>query len=135
MESEAAPLLGRTAGLLYVASSAFMFSLMSCAVKYESETMSTMESVFWRSLFSWIITLASMVWHGSKFSVAKEFWWYLTLRCVAGFSSMALGFWAMTQLALADASVIIFTSPRSFSYKPNLFETLNQFFSSVKTRA
>ncbi|OQR83668.1 Drug/Metabolite Transporter (DMT) Superfamily [Achlya hypogyna] len=98
-------------GLSLVAASAFMFSLMSCAVKFESGTMTSMESVFWRSLFSWLLTLATILVRGSRLTVTKEFWGYLALRCVVGFISMALGFWTMTQMALADASVIIFTSP------------------------
>lgn len=35
----------------------------------------------------------------------------LFLQCLFGFASVAFGFYAMSKMILADASVIIFTSP------------------------
>lgn len=35
----------------------------------------------------------------------------LFLQCLFGFASVAFGFYAMSKMTLADASVIIFTSP------------------------
>ncbi|OQS07564.1 Drug/Metabolite Transporter (DMT) Superfamily [Thraustotheca clavata] len=101
----------RLLGLLFVAASAFAFSLVSLAVKYESSSMSSMESVFWRSLFSWSVTKLHIIVQKQNLYVDSEYTFYLTIRCVVGFASMALGFWTITQMALADASVLIFTSP------------------------
>jgi hypothetical protein len=36
---------------------------------------------------------------------------YLFFRCLAGFSSISFAFYAVSQMVLADASVLIFTSP------------------------
>jgi len=43
--------------------------------------------------------------------VAREFWPALATRCLVGSCAMSLGFYAMQQMVLADASVLLFTSP------------------------
>ncbi|OQR83657.1 Drug/Metabolite Transporter (DMT) Superfamily [Achlya hypogyna] len=98
-------------GLSLVACSAFTFSLMSCAIKYESYVMSSMETVFWRSFFAWLLILVAIRFNGVSLYVAPEYRFFLGIRCFVGFTSMSLGFWTMSQMVLADASVIIFTSP------------------------
>ncbi|KDO33950.1 hypothetical protein SPRG_01228 [Saprolegnia parasitica CBS 223.65] len=98
-------------GLSLVACSAFTFSLMSCAIKYESYVMSSMETVFWRSGFAWILILIAIKCQRVSLYVAPEYRFFLAIRCFVGFLSMSLGFWTMSQMVLADASVIIFTSP------------------------
>jgi len=49
----------RLLGLMLVAISAFTFSLMSACIKFESFTISSMETVFWRSGISWVFNLVS----------------------------------------------------------------------------
>ncbi|OQS03774.1 Drug/Metabolite Transporter (DMT) Superfamily [Thraustotheca clavata] len=101
----------RVIGLGYITASAFAFSLMSCAVKFESATLSSMQSVFWRSIVSWLICAASMLATKRSFVVAPEFHFFLGVRCIMGFCSMALGFWAISQMTLPDATALLFTSP------------------------
>ncbi|EQC33967.1 hypothetical protein SDRG_08646 [Saprolegnia diclina VS20] len=98
-------------GLILISFSAFTFSLMSSAIKYESYFFSAMETVFWRSCFAWLINLCFVLYYKIDLTVEYENRFNLLVRNVAGFLSMALSFWTMSQLVLADASVIIFTSP------------------------
>ncbi|OQS07566.1 Drug/Metabolite Transporter (DMT) Superfamily, partial [Thraustotheca clavata] len=98
-------------GLSLVACSALTFSLMSCAIKYESYVMSSMETVFWRSLFAWILILITIAWNRISLYVEPQYRFFLGIRCIVGFTSMSLGFWTMSQMVLADANVLIFTTP------------------------
>ncbi|OQR88389.1 Drug/Metabolite Transporter (DMT) Superfamily [Thraustotheca clavata] len=98
-------------GLILISFSALTFSLMSSAIKYESYFFSAMETVFWRSLFAWIINLAFVMYYKINLSVEYDDRFNLLVRNTAGFLSMAFSFWTMSQMVLADASVIIFTSP------------------------
>ncbi|OQR82375.1 Drug/Metabolite Transporter (DMT) Superfamily [Achlya hypogyna] len=98
-------------GLSFIAASALTFSLMSSAIKYESFSIAAMETVFWRSSIAGLINLACVWYHGVSLAVPREDWGSLAARVLVGFGSMALGFYTVSQLVLADASVIIFTSP------------------------
>lgn len=48
---------------------------------------------------------------GQSLDVPPEHRKMLLIRCVVGFSSMGFAFYAISQMVLADASVVIFTSP------------------------
>ncbi|ETV86462.1 hypothetical protein H257_01654 [Aphanomyces astaci] len=101
----------RLLGLGLVAMSAFTFSLMSAAIKYESSYMSSMETLFWRAIVAWIFNLILVLATRTNLHVPSEFMPPLAFRCVVGFCSMSLTFWTMSQMVLADASCIVFTSP------------------------
>ncbi|ETW04727.1 hypothetical protein H310_03876 [Aphanomyces invadans] len=101
----------RLFGLALVAMSAFTFSLMSAAIKYESSYMSSMETLFWRAAVAWVFNLILVVATQTQLHVSSEFVKPLAFRCIIGFFSMSLTFWTMSQMVLADASCIIFTSP------------------------
>ncbi|EQC33968.1 hypothetical protein SDRG_08647 [Saprolegnia diclina VS20] len=98
-------------GLTYIAASALTFSLMSSAIKYESFTIAAMETVFWRSSIAGLINLVFVWYHGISLAVAPTDRRNVAARSLVGFLSMATGFYTMSQLVLADSSVIIFTSP------------------------
>ncbi|KAF0699370.1 hypothetical protein As57867_010012, partial [Aphanomyces stellatus] len=101
----------RLLGLGLVAMSAFTFSLMSAAIKYESSYMSSMETLFWRSFVAWVFILILILVTRTSLYVSRDMVPYVAFRSVIGFCSMALTFWTMSQMVLADASCIIFTSP------------------------
>lgn len=48
---------------------------------------------------------------GVSLKVEQPHRFALATRCLIGYSGMSLGFYAMQQMVLADASVLIFTSP------------------------
>lgn len=49
--------------------------------------------------------------NGVSLTVEPKFRNVLTTRCLVGYTSMALEFYAMANMVLADASVLIFTCP------------------------
>lgn len=44
-------------GMALVAASAFTFSLLSTLIKYASQSMPSMETVFWRAFVAWLFNL------------------------------------------------------------------------------
>lgn len=44
-------------GMILVAASAFTFSLLSTLIKYASESLPSMETVFWRAFVAWLLNL------------------------------------------------------------------------------
>ncbi|RLN66451.1 hypothetical protein BBJ29_002295 [Phytophthora kernoviae] len=97
--------------MAYVATSALCFSLMSTFIKYMTFTFSSMEAIFWRSVFAFICNFIAVKLTGQSLYVAPEDRRMLLYRCIAGFTSMSFAFYAISQMVLADASVVIFTSP------------------------
>ena len=52
------------------------------------------------------------IWYtGKTLYVAERDRAMLFYRCLAGFSSISFAFYALSQMVLADSSVIVFTSP------------------------
>ncbi|KAF1331252.1 Drug/metabolite transporter, partial [Globisporangium splendens] len=47
-------------GMILVAASAFTFSLLSTLIKYASQSMPSMETVFWRSFVAWLLNLIAV---------------------------------------------------------------------------
>lgn len=67
-----------------------------------------------RVLIVWLTGWAMQVciwYNGMSVYVAPEDRKMLFYRCLAGFSSISFAFYAVSQMVLADASVIVFTSP------------------------
>ncbi|DBA00910.1 TPA: LOW QUALITY PROTEIN: hypothetical protein N0F65_006110, partial [Lagenidium giganteum] len=101
----------RVKGMILVAMSAFTFSLLSTLIKFESRSMSSMETVFWRSSVALVLNLMAVRAAGVSLHVPKKHRMALLSRCAFGSCSMSMSFYAMQQMVLADASVLIFTSP------------------------
>ncbi|KAF0684530.1 Aste57867_23529 [Aphanomyces stellatus] len=105
----------RLLGLGLVAMSAFTFSLLSAAIKcddmYESSYMSSMETVFWRSFVALVFIFILILVTRTSLHVPHDMVPFVIYRSVGGFCVMALTFWTMSQMVLADASCIIFTAP------------------------
>lgn len=98
-------------GIACVAVSALCFSLMSTFIKYMTFTFSSMEAILWRSTGAFVCNSIAVMVSGRSLFVAPEKRCMLALRCLAGFVSIGFAFYAMSQMVLADASVIVFTSP------------------------
>ncbi|OWZ18752.1 Drug/Metabolite Transporter [Phytophthora megakarya] len=98
-------------GISCVALSAVCFSLMSTMVKFNTYTMTSIEAIFWRSIVAMVLNYACIWYSGKTLYVAPEDRMMLFYRCLAGFSSISFAFYALSQMVLADSSVIVFTSP------------------------
>lgn len=98
-------------GMALVALSAVCFSWMSTFVKYETYYMTSMEAVFWRSSISWCINYGVIRYTGQSVSIHLADRKMLVFRCFVGFTSIAFAFYAVSKMVLADASVLVFTSP------------------------
>ncbi|KAF0694582.1 Aste57867_14570 [Aphanomyces stellatus] len=98
-------------GLSLVALSAVTASLVTTCVKYESVDLYAMETVFWRFVIAYVFTLILVLYAKVDLLVAPEHHWDLICRCLYGFGAIASLFWAITQMTLADASTLAFTSP------------------------
>ena len=98
-------------GNLWMLVAGFFFACMGALVKVGAETLSSNELVFYRSLFGLItITLMIFASRGAK-SLRTPRWRLHASRSVLGFISLALYFYAITQLPLATAITLNYTSP------------------------
>lgn len=98
-------------GLLLVAVSALMFSLMSLCVKVAGRTVPSLQLVFFRGLVNWLLNAAAIVltrtpWRGYK---ADRPW--LMARALTGVAGMCCVYLALTAISMSDATVLAFTSP------------------------
>ncbi|RLN26269.1 hypothetical protein BBJ28_00004539, partial [Nothophytophthora sp. Chile5] len=98
-------------GLACVAASALCFSFMTTFIKYETHMMSSMEAIFWRSSGAFVCNFLCVLYYRQNLYVVPAQRVMLSLRCLAGFGSITFAFYAISQMVLADASVIILTSP------------------------
>lgn len=98
-------------GITCVALSAVSFSLTSTAIKYLTYSMTAIEAIFWRSVVGIVLNQMCMWYSGKSLYVAPSDRFMLFCRCLAGFSSISFAFYALSQMVLADSSVIVFTSP------------------------
>ena len=110
-------------GLLYVAISAFTFSIMSLLVKFANNNgtgLSPLSLACYRGFFSFLFNFLYSLFvkkqpiHkvlGFNLGLTSSQRWALVGRCIAGTISISAGYTAMTLLPLGDASSLIFTSP------------------------
>ncbi|KAL4141081.1 hypothetical protein PRNP1_014203 [Phytophthora ramorum] len=98
-------------GITCVALASLCFSFMSTFIKYMTFTFSSMEATFWRSVGVLVCNYVVVKVSGTSLDVPQEYRKMLLYRCIAGFACMGFAFYAMSQMVLADASSIVFTSP------------------------
>jgi drug/metabolite transporter (DMT)-like permease len=98
-----------SAGVRYMLAAAFFFSLMSLMVKVAGQFVPSQEIVLARGVVSlvlsyWMVKRARISpWGNRK--------WILILRGVFGFAAMSCFYYALTQLPIAEATVLHFTNP------------------------
>lgn len=98
-----------TNGVLEMVLSALFFSIMSLLVKIVGERIPTAQIVLARSLVSlllswWILKSLKVDWRGNCPSL-------LILRGLFGLGGLLCFFWAISQLALSDVTVLHYTNP------------------------
>jgi drug/metabolite transporter (DMT)-like permease len=85
------------------------FALMGVCVKYAAVTFSAAELVFWRS-FGTMVMSALLLMHRGLPLATKRFGMH-THRGVSGFVSLFMFFYALTELPIATAMSLNYTSP------------------------
>lgn len=101
----------RARALGYIALAAFCLSLMRVCVKFASRQVTSHETVLWRSTVAWLLNLLLVQRGRVTLAVAPKLRWRLFWRCFFGTFGISIQFYAMAQMVLTDAVVIIFTSP------------------------
>ncbi|KAL4158496.1 hypothetical protein PRNP1_004272 [Phytophthora ramorum] len=101
----------RIAGLILVGTSAVLASCIATLTKDADFKLSPVETLFWRSLVSWLLTLAAIAATGIRMRVKKEFHRPLVLRCVTGCVAMMLTLLVLQTLAVSNATAITYFSP------------------------
>lgn len=101
---------GTTRGILWMLASAFAFTAMLGTVKPASQNLHPFEVTFFRHFFTLLVMLPWMLRLGVENLRTKKFP-LIALRGLLGFISTVLWFYAVPNLALADATAINFTAP------------------------
>ena len=96
-------------GLLYIAGSAFLFSLMGLFAKLAGERIPTMEVVFVRSAFMTVVTYGLIRRAGLSAMGVDQLG--LGLRGVLGVIALSLFYFSLVRLPLGDATAIFYTTP------------------------
>ncbi len=96
-------------GVRYILTSTLFFSLMSALVKVAGRGLPIPEIVFARGvvslpLASWLVWRAGVPMWGNRR-------WILVLRGLIGFAAMSCFYFALTRIAIAEATVLHFTNP------------------------
>jgi len=96
-------------GVRYILISTLFFSLMSVLVKLAGQRLPVLEVVFARGVVSlplafWLVRRAAVPLWGNRR-------WILVLRGLIGFAAMSCFYFALTRIAIAEATVLHFTSP------------------------
>lgn len=96
-------------GARQIVVAALLFSLMSLFVKLAGQRLSSLEIVFVRSVITLVLSWALL--YRAKTPIWGQNRLFLTLRGIFGFIALSSFFYSVTQLPLAEATVIQFTNP------------------------
>lgn len=96
-------------GVRFMIGSALAFSVMSALVKYAGLRLPSQELVFARSVIAIVISVA-MLRRAGVHTLGKRRW-LLLARGIWGFAALSCGFYAMTKLPLAEATMIQYLHP------------------------
>lgn len=95
-------------GVLFMIIAALFFSLMSASVKLAGD-LPLMQKVFFRNLVAFFVALFTLKRNGR--SIKGNNLPFLTLRGILGYLGVVFNFYAISNLYLADASILNNTSP------------------------
>lgn len=112
----------RAAALMLAAT--VMFGFMTVAIRLATHEMHAFEVAFFRNFFGLLFALPLLLKHGPSLLQTRKLPLYFA-RCVIGLMSMLCGFWAISQLPLAQAV--------SLSYSTPLFVTIGAVFALGET--
>ncbi len=98
----------KAAGLML--GSSLLFGLMAVAIRLASEHLHAFEIAFFRNFFGLLAALPLLLHHGPGLLRTRQLPKYL-VRCLIGIVSMMASFWAITQLPLAEAVSLAYSTP------------------------
>ncbi|MBA3486770.1 MAG: DMT family transporter [Lysobacter sp.] len=90
--------------------SSLLFGLMAVAIRLASEHLHAFEIAFFRNFFGLLAALPLLLHHGPGLLRTRQLPKYL-VRCLIGIVSMMASFWAITQLPLAEAVSLAYSTP------------------------
>jgi drug/metabolite transporter (DMT)-like permease len=96
-------------GVRFMLGSALAFSVMSALVKYAGTRLASQELVFARSVVAIVISVAMLRRAGVHTLGTRR--WLLLARGIWGYAALSCGFYAMTKLPLAEATMIQYLHP------------------------
>ena len=96
-------------GVRFMLGSALAFSVMSALVKYAGARLASQELVFARSVVAIVISVALLRRAGVHTLGNRR--WLLLARGIWGYAALSCGFYAMTKLPLAEATMIQYLHP------------------------
>ena len=96
-------------GVRFMIGSALAFSVMSALVKHAGLRLPSQELVFARSVIAIVISLVMLRSAGVHTLGNRR--WLLLARGIWGFAALSCGFYAMTKLPLAEATMIQYLHP------------------------
>ncbi|KAL7683747.1 putative EamA domain-containing protein [Plasmopara halstedii] len=103
--------LEKIGGLGYIIIAAFLFSIVSVCVKYASHYAKSNILVFWRMVIGLAMSCLWVHYNKTDMFVRQQDRFLLFFRCLMGSLGTTMAFYAMSNMPLTDAIVIIFTSP------------------------
>ena len=95
-------------GIFWMILASLFFALMGATVKELTQRLPSIEVVFFRFLFNFILVIPWMIHQKISFSGNNKAW--LLVRSIAGFMSGALSFYVTSKIMLADAYILYHTS-------------------------
>ena len=96
-------------GVRFMLGSALAFSVMSALVKHAGARLASQELVFARSVVAIVISVALLRRAGVHTLGNRR--WLLLARGIWGYAALSCGFYAMTKLPLAEATMIQYLHP------------------------
>lgn len=96
--------------ILCILSAALCFAFMNLFVKLGGD-LPVWQKCFFRNFIAFFIALGVTIREKEKFSVNKEQWPFLIIRCVGGTLGILFNFYAIGKLNIADASMLNKLSP------------------------
>lgn len=103
--------LDKLGGLGCIIIAAFLFSIVSVCVKYASRFAKSNILVFWRMVIGLAMSCLWIHFNKTDMFVGQKDRFLLFFRCLMGSLGTTMAFYAMSNMPLTDAIVIIFTSP------------------------
>ena len=99
-----------TLAILHILTSALCFALMAFFVRLSGD-IPTMQKAFFRNAVALVIATIALAKSAEGFKIQKTSWKDITFRCLFGTSGLIANFWAIDQMALADANMLNKMSP------------------------
>lgn len=90
--------------------SSLLFGMMAVSIRLASEQLHAFEIAFFRNFFGLLVALPLLLHHGPGLLRTRQLPKYL-VRCVIGMMSMLASFWAISQLPLAEAVSLAYSTP------------------------